>query len=117
MPFYDYVYNTMDKSTDDLYERTLEGKDETIDVVHLAHPTTLQSIYHFRLGFASIASKPYRSKWYMVMMAPVSWISMMVTWIYGSTFTLERNTMDEMKMQIWAIPRYTFQVQKFSILY
>lgn len=112
MPFYDYVYNTMDKSTDDLYERTLEGKEENIDVVHLTHPTTLQSIFYFRLGFASLASMPYHSKWYMIVMSPVSWISMMVTSIYGSTFTVERNTMDKLKMQTWAIPRYAFQVCK-----
>ncbi|XP_078173699.1 very-long-chain aldehyde decarbonylase GL1-5-like [Carex rostrata] len=109
MPFYDYVYNTMDKSSDDLYERTLEGKEENIDVVHLAHPTTLQSIFYFRLGFASLASMPYHSKWYMIVLSPVSWISMMVTSIYGSTFTVERNTMDKLKMQTWAIPRYAFQ--------
>ncbi|KAJ1694009.1 hypothetical protein LUZ63_010707 [Rhynchospora breviuscula] len=109
MPFYDYVYNTMDKSSDDLYERSLKGKEETIDVVHLTHPTTLQSIFHFRLGFAAFASNPFHSKWYMIAMSPVYWISMMVTWFYGSTFTVERNTMDDLKMQTWAIPRYTFQ--------
>ncbi|KAJ4784389.1 Fatty acid hydroxylase superfamily [Rhynchospora pubera] len=109
MPFYDYVYNTMDKSSDDLYERSLKGKEESIDVVHLTHPTTLQSIFHFRLGFAAFASNPFHSKWYMIVMSPVYWISMMVTWLYGSTFTVERNTMDDQKMQTWAIPRYTFQ--------
>ncbi|KAJ3690092.1 hypothetical protein LUZ61_019256 [Rhynchospora tenuis] len=109
MPFYDYVYNTMDKSSDDLYEKSLKGKEETIDVVHLTHPTTLQSIFHFRLGFAAFASNPCHSTWYMIVMSPLYWISMMVTWLYGSTFTVERNTMIDLKMQTWAIPRYTFQ--------
>ncbi|EHA8587100.1 very-long-chain aldehyde decarbonylase GL1-5 [Cocos nucifera] len=109
VPFYDYMYNTLDKSSDDLYERKLKGEEETLDVVHLSHPTALQSIYHLRLGFPSIASKPYKSKWYMFMMWPISWVSMVLAWIYGSSFTVEKNSMKKLRMQTWAIPRYNFQ--------
>ncbi|OAY64616.1 Protein ECERIFERUM 1 [Ananas comosus] len=109
MPFYDYIYGTMDKSSDDLYESSLKGKEEAPDVVHLTHPTTLQSIYHLRLGFASLASRPYNSKWYMLIMWPISSVSMLLTWIYGSSFTVERNTLKKLKLQTWAIPRYNFQ--------
>lgn len=110
MPFYDYIYNTMDKSSDALYEKSLKGKEETVEVVHLTHLTSLQSIYHMRPGFAEYASKPYTSKWYMRMMWPVSWLSMVLTWTYGSSFTVERNVMKKLKMQSWAIPRYSFHV-------
>lgn len=109
MPFYDYIYDTMDKSSDDLYERKLKGEEEGLDVVHLTHPTTLQSIYHLRLGFASLASKPYNSKWYMLLMWPTAWLSMVLTWIYGSSFTVERNSLNKLRMQTWVIPRYNFQ--------
>ncbi|KAI4331814.1 hypothetical protein L6164_016769 [Bauhinia variegata] len=46
MPIYDYIYGTMDKSTDIIYETSLKGQDESPDVVHLTHLTTLDSIYH-----------------------------------------------------------------------
>ncbi|KAG0549341.1 hypothetical protein BDA96_01G247300 [Sorghum bicolor] len=108
MPFYDYIYNTMDKSSDTLYEKSLKGKEETVDVVHLTHLTSLHSIYHMRPGFAEYASRPYASKWYVRMMWPMSWISMVLTWTYGSSFTVERNVMKKLKMQSWAIPRYSF---------
>jgi len=108
MPFYDYIYNTMDKSSDTLYEKSLKAKDETVDVVHLTHLTSLQSIYHMRPGFAEYASKPYTSKWYMRMMWPVSWLSMVLTWTYGTSFAVERNLMKKLRMQSWAIPRYSF---------
>ncbi|GJN20836.1 hypothetical protein PR202_gb08262 [Eleusine coracana subsp. coracana] len=108
MPFYDYIYNTMDKSSDTLYEKSLKGKEEEVDVVHLTHLTSLQSIYHMRPGFAEYASKPFASKWYMRMMWPVSWLSMVLTWTYGSSFTVERNVMKKLRMQSWAIPRYSF---------
>jgi len=56
MPLYDYLYGTLDKSSDDLYERTLHGREEAPDVVHLTHLTTPDSVLHLRLGFASLAA-------------------------------------------------------------
>ncbi|KAL6652403.1 hypothetical protein ACP70R_011328 [Stipagrostis hirtigluma subsp. patula] len=111
MPFYDYMYNTMDKSSDELYERSLKGTDETPDFVHLTHMTTLQSTYHLRIGIASIASKPSDNPvWYSWMIWPVAWLLMVLTWIYGSSaFVIERLQMKKFKMQTWAIPRYNFQ--------
>ncbi|KAI5016423.1 hypothetical protein ZWY2020_006274 [Hordeum vulgare] len=108
MPLYDYIYNTMDKSSDKLHEKSLDNKQEAIDVVHLTHLTSLQSIYHMRPGFAEFASKPYASKWYMRIMWPLSWLSMVLTWVYGSWFTVERNVMEKLRIQSWAIPRYNF---------
>ncbi|KAJ9680388.1 hypothetical protein PVL29_019652 [Vitis rotundifolia] len=60
-----YSYGTMDKSSDVLYEKSLITPEELPHVVHFTHLVTPQSIYHLRLGFASLASKPYTSKWYV----------------------------------------------------
>uniref|UniRef100_A0A0D9ZN31 aldehyde oxygenase (deformylating) n=1 Tax=Oryza glumipatula TaxID=40148 RepID=A0A0D9ZN31_9ORYZ len=77
MPFYDYIYNTMDSSSDELYERSLKGTEETPDIVHLTHMTSLKSTYHLRIGITSISSKPCNdSVWYMWMLWPVAWLSM-----------------------------------------
>ncbi|RVW66842.1 Protein ECERIFERUM 1 [Vitis vinifera] len=64
MPIYDYIYGTMDKSSDALYEKSLIRPEQLPHVVHLTHLVTPQSIYHLRLGFASLASKPYTYKCY-----------------------------------------------------
>lgn len=123
MPVYDYIYGTVDKTSDALYETSLKRQEDSPDVVHLTHLTTPESIYHMRLGFASMASKPHdhhtSSKWYMWLMWPVTVWSMMFTWIYGRTFVVERNHLNKFKLQTWAIPRYNFQVctyEKFSYL-
>ena len=112
MPFYDYIYNTMDKSSDQLYQSSLRGTEETPDLVHLTHMTDLQSAYHLRIGFASIASKPSnRSMWYMWTLWPLAWLSMVFAWVYGSSaFVVERIKLKKLTMQTWAIPRYNFQV-------
>ncbi|KAF6168832.1 hypothetical protein GIB67_042139 [Kingdonia uniflora] len=109
MPFYDYLYGTMDVSTDKVYETSLKGKTETPDAVYLMHPTTLESIYHLRPGFPSLASGPYASKWFMWMLWPVTYGCMLLSWVYDSVFTVERHVFNDLKMQTWAIPRYSFQ--------
>ena len=90
MPLYDYIYGTMDKSSDTLYEISLKKKEKVPHVVHLTRLTTLDSIYHLRLGLSSLASSPHISKWFMWLMWPLTLLSMMLTWIYGRTFVVER---------------------------
>ncbi|KAI3984486.1 hypothetical protein MKX01_033979 [Papaver californicum] len=121
MPMYDYLYGTMDKSSDDLYENSLKRQEESPHVVHLTHPTTPDSIYHLRIGFASLASKPYNTaspnrKWYLLMIKGLLWpLNWMFSYI-NSTFVVERNSFDKdgtgkaiLKLQTWAVPRYCYQ--------
>ncbi|KAK6119310.1 hypothetical protein DH2020_046945 [Rehmannia glutinosa] len=106
MPFYDYIHGTMDKSTDALHETSLKRQGDFPDVIHLTHLTTPESIFHLQVGFASFASRPQNSKWYMW---PLTFWSMLLNFIYGRTFIVERNLFEELKLQSWAIPRYTIQ--------
>ncbi|KAI3997503.1 hypothetical protein MKX01_008110 [Papaver californicum] len=126
MPMYDYIYGTTDKSSDNLYETSLKRTEESPDVVHLTHPTTPGSIYHLRLGFASLASKPYiptstNNQWYYFIIKWVLWPltflwSILFQRIFSQTFVLENNSLDDqhatkklLKIQTWAIPRYSYQ--------
>nr|GMD95561.1 protein ECERIFERUM 1-like [Ipomoea batatas] len=88
MPFYDYIYGTMDKSSDTLYEVSLEKEEEFPDVVHLTHLITPESVYYLRLGFSSWASVPQNQKWYIWLMWP---LTIIINSISNQTFILERN--------------------------
>ncbi|KAL5990375.1 hypothetical protein ACLOJK_011275 [Asimina triloba] len=109
LPIYDYIYGTWDASSDIIYESSLRGKEEKTAVVHLTHPTTPHSIYHLRLGVSWIASRPYASKWYMWIMWPMTWGIALLMGMSDSAFVVERNKLNKLKMQTWAIPRYAFQ--------
>eukprot|EP01018_Ginkgo_biloba_P014319 Gb_13823 [translate_table: standard] len=109
MPLYDYIYGTVDKFTDSLYEDKWQGSNEKLDFAYLTHATSLLSIFHLRLGFASFAAMPYSSKWYMWILWPISNAIMLFLWIFGRTFTAEKNRLKQLHMQTWVIPRYTFQ--------
>ena len=111
MPIYDYIYGTVDKSSDALYESSLK-KEESPDVVHLSHLTTTKSIYQLPLGFASLASKPHTSTWYLWLLWPVTLWSMMLTRIFGRSFVIERQHFDnKLRLQTWVIPKYSLQVR------
>lgn len=110
MPIYDYIYGTFDKSSDVLHETSLEREEDIADVVHLTHFTTVDSIYHLRLGFASVASKPQNSTWYLGLLSPLTWWSMIMTSYFGQTVVSERNKFKDLKLQSWAIPRFNCQV-------
>lgn len=106
----------MDKSTDTLYETSLKKPDDIPDAVHLTHMTTPQSVYQLRVGFAGLASNPLTSTWYLWLMWPVTLWSMILTWIHGRTFIIERNTFKKLKAQSWAVPRYRIHVSFFTTL-
>ncbi|KDP28916.1 hypothetical protein JCGZ_14687 [Jatropha curcas] len=106
MPLYDYVYGTVDESSDTLYKASVERAEDSPDVVHLVHLTTPDSIYHLQFGFACFASKPYSSKWYLRFMWPAT---LLWSRICGRTFVSERNTFNTVKWQSWLVPRHKGQ--------
>ncbi|KAL9262509.1 Very-long-chain aldehyde decarbonylase CER1-like protein [Drosera capensis] len=106
MPFYDYIYGTWDESSDSFYLAAIKKAEEPPVMVHLTHLTTLESIYHLRLGLSSFSTTPLASKWYLKAMWPITLSSMSLTWIYGKIFAIETNTFEKLKFQTWCIPRY-----------
>ena len=112
MPVYDYIYGTVDKVTDPLYETSLNKEEEVSHVVQLSHLTTADSIYHLRFGLASLASRPHTSKWYFSLIWPMTLLFTMLNWIYGRTFVVERNRFNNLNLQTWVIPKYTQEVRK-----
>ncbi|KAL1352904.1 hypothetical protein HN51_016873 [Arachis hypogaea] len=110
MPIYDYIYGTVDTSTETTYETCLKKPMEVADVVHLTHLTTLHSIYQLRLGVASLASNPQTSKWYLHLMWPFTFCSMLITTcLHGPAFLLETNNFQNLNLQSWVIPRFKIQ--------
>ncbi|CAL1390462.1 unnamed protein product [Linum trigynum] len=114
MPLYDHLYATVDRSTDDLHEKSLSRGDESPDVVHLTHLTTPESVYRLRLGFAYLAASPSaddgRLRLLHRLLWPVTLWTMALTWLYGrAAFVLERHRFGDVRLQTWALPKYKIQ--------
>lgn len=113
MPIYDYIYNTVDKSSDILYTNSLKRPQESPNVVHLTHLTTLDSIYHLPFVFASLASRPQllNSTWHLWVICPLTWTWYKIsTWFHAHKFTADRILFDKVASQAWVIPRYNRHV-------
>jgi aldehyde decarbonylase len=110
MPIYDYIYGTVDTSTNAAYEASLNRPNESPEAVHLTHLTTFDSIFQLRLGFSSLASNPQTSKWYLNLMWPFTMCSMLMTWFSGQAFVLENNSFKDLKVVCWFLPRFKTQV-------
>ncbi|EAY87991.1 hypothetical protein EE612_014430 [Oryza sativa] len=110
MPVYDYIYGTTDKSSDELYERTLQGRDEAAwrpDVVHLTHLTAPESVFHNRLGFAAVASNPLGAAASGHLLRAASAVASPLLSLFASTFRSEANRLDKLNIETWVIPRFT----------
>jgi aldehyde decarbonylase len=120
MPLYDYLYGTLDKSSDDLYERTVHGRgEEKPDVVHLTHLTTPASIFHLRLGFASLASAPLLASTSVMRMLRLlgSWAAYPLASRLGRTFRSEASRLHKLSIETWVVPRYTSQVRTYGVFH
>lgn len=117
MPMYDYIYGTMDMSTDSTYETSIQKSEELPDVVHLTHLTSPNSIYYLRLGFASMAARPQtsKSKWLVLLLWPITVVFIIFSWVYGHSFIVERNSFKKLNLQSWVVPRFNVQVSLYKI--
>uniref|UniRef100_A0A803L1N5 Uncharacterized protein n=1 Tax=Chenopodium quinoa TaxID=63459 RepID=A0A803L1N5_CHEQI len=109
-----YWYHSL-HHTHIVYETSLKKPEDVPDVAHLTHLTTLQSVYHLRLGFASLASKRLNYKWYMWLIWPLTCWSALITWAYGRTFIIERNTFKKLKAKLWIVPCFKKEVSYFHL--
>ncbi|KAF3547808.1 hypothetical protein DY000_02002026 [Brassica cretica] len=111
MPIYDYMYGTNDKSSDSLYETSLEQEEEKPDAIHLTHLTSLDSIYHFRLGFSSLSSHPLSSRCYLVLMRPFTIIiSFILTSFSSRAFVFERNRFRDLTIHSHLLPKFSSHI-------
>ncbi|CAN6175349.1 unnamed protein product [Urochloa humidicola] len=115
MPFYDYLYGTLDASSDLLHERALRrrSEEEPIDVVHLTHLAAPESIFHLRLGFASLAAVPLATTTSSTAAAALAALArpfVALTSLLGTTaLRAETNRLGKLNIETWVVPRYTSQ--------
>ncbi|KAJ0259619.1 hypothetical protein HA466_0059440 [Hirschfeldia incana] len=120
MPMYDYIYGTNDKCSNSLYEASLDQEEEKPDAIYLTHLTSLDSIYHLRLGVASLSSNPLSSRCYLLLMRPFTlMLSFILTFLSFRTFAFERNRFRDLTLHSHLVPKfashYKSQQQKESI--
>ncbi|KAI5064304.1 hypothetical protein GOP47_0020974 [Adiantum capillus-veneris] len=110
MPMYDYIYGTMDSTSESLYRIVRKGHEKKVHCVYLTHATDLLSVFHLQFGFQTFAAQPYSKKWYMWIMWPIALPLMLLAWLFGKPFVGATHFIgSKLELQTWVIPRFSFQ--------
>ena len=107
MPIYDYMYGTVDKNSDKLYEESSAGRVvKAPDMVFLAHGTEILSVFHLGCMSRSFSSRPYLKKWTTWLLYPLALLLIVVLPFLRAPFTTARNKLRGLTTETWCMPRY-----------
>ena len=115
MPVYDYAYGTMDRSSDELYDKAIAGKaspKKTPDVVFMAHGTELLSVFHLPFAFRSFSSRPFNTN---SILLKILWpftlpVVIALRFFPGvRAFVSDKHRLKKMNIETWVTPAWGFQ--------
>jgi len=112
MPLYDHVYGTADVTSDELYEKAINGRAVPVtapDVVFMAHGTELLSVFHLPFMLRSFSSRPFVSQWWLKPFWPLCVPFVLVLRMFGKSFVADRHRLKTLNCETWVTPAWGFQ--------
>lgn len=90
----------------------LAGRNDQVpDFVFLAHVLDLVSAMHVQFIFRWHSSMPFAVKPLLLVFWPVAIVIMLCMWAWSKTFLVSMYRLRGRLHQIWAVPRFGFQVR------
>lgn len=84
--------------------------DEVPDFVFLAHVVDVMQSLHVPFVMRTFASTPFSVQLFLLPMWPFAFLVMLAMWFWSKTFVISCYNLRGRLHQIWAVPRYGFQV-------
>ncbi|BBM98496.1 aldehyde decarbonylase [Marchantia polymorpha subsp. ruderalis] len=110
MPLYDHLNGTVNKNSDELYDRITAGRQETApDFVFLPHCVDMLSALQVTFVLRHTAAHPYSSQWYLWFLLPIPILSCICMTIWGKVFVAYKYYLNDIVGQTWVVPRFGFQ--------
>ncbi|KAK4344448.1 hypothetical protein RND71_037542 [Anisodus tanguticus] len=112
MPLFDVLGNTLNPKSWDMHTKASieSGKNGRVpDFVFLAHVVDMTSALHVPYVFRSFSSTPFSTKLYMIPLLPLSFLAMLVMWLYSKPFLNTFYYLRGYLHQTWVVPRFGFQ--------
>lgn len=81
------------------------------DFVFLAHVVDVTHSLHVQFVLRWTASLPQKFRPFIIFMWPGAFLVMLMMWAWSKTFLISSYTIRDKLHQIWAVPRYGFQVR------
>ncbi|THG07960.1 hypothetical protein TEA_003804 [Camellia sinensis var. sinensis] len=113
MPLYDALGNTLNSKSWDLHKTLLlnSGKNWRVpDFVFLAHVVDITASLRSQVFvFRSFASKPFRTRIFLLPIWPLAFTVMLVMWAKSKPFSVSFYNLRGRLHHTWAVPRFGFQ--------
>uniref|UniRef100_A0A804UDL4 Very-long-chain aldehyde decarbonylase CER1-like C-terminal domain-containing protein n=1 Tax=Zea mays TaxID=4577 RepID=A0A804UDL4_MAIZE len=110
MPLFDLLGGTIDRRSWDMQRKMSAGVDEVPDFVFLAHVVDVMQSLHVPFVMRTFASTPFSVQLFLLPMWPFAFLVMLAMWVWSKTFVISCYNLRGRLHQIWAVPRYGFQV-------
>jgi hypothetical protein len=85
--------------------------DEVPDFVFLAHVVDVMQSLHVPFVLRTFSSTPFSVQLFLLPMWPFAFLVMLAMWVWSKTFVISCYSLRGRLHQIWAVPRYGFQVR------
>ncbi|XP_009798188.1 very-long-chain aldehyde decarbonylase CER3-like [Nicotiana sylvestris] len=112
MPLFDVLGNTLNPKSWDMHAKASveSGKNGRVpDFVFLAHVVDMTSALHVPYMFRSFSSIPFSTKLFLIPLLPLSFLAMLVMWLYSKPFLNTFYYLRGYLHQTWVVPRFGFQ--------
>ena len=80
------------------------------DHVFLVHEVGLDSVLHLSMGLIGFHTIPFRHRWYVTLLMPITIPIMLAMWAFATPFYACEHHIDDIFAQTWVMPRFGFQV-------
>jgi hypothetical protein len=84
--------------------------DEVPDFVFLAHVVDVMQSLHVPFVLRTFSSTPFSVQLFLLPMWPFAFLVMLAMWVWSKTFVISCYNLRGRLHQMWAVPRYGFQV-------
>ncbi|KAJ7979543.1 protein ECERIFERUM 3 [Quillaja saponaria] len=112
MPLFDALGNTLNRKSWLLYNKfsSNSGQNGVVpDFVFLAHIVDVSQAIHAPFVFRSLASLPYKTRFFLVPFWPITLMFLLAMWVWSKAFLFSFYNLRGRLHQTWVVPRFGFQ--------
>ncbi|KAH0707023.1 hypothetical protein KY289_012099 [Solanum tuberosum] len=112
MPLFDVIGNTLNPKSWEMHTKASiqSGTNSQVpNFVFLAHVVDITSALHVPFVLRSFSSIPFTIKLYIIPLLPLSFLAMIIMWLYSKPFLNTFYYLNNYLHQTWVIPRFGFQ--------
>eukprot|EP00931_Biecheleriopsis_adriatica_P065680 TRINITY_DN40174_c0_g1_i1.p1 TRINITY_DN40174_c0_g1~~TRINITY_DN40174_c0_g1_i1.p1 ORF type:complete len:582 (+),score=90.65 TRINITY_DN40174_c0_g1_i1:51-1748(+) len=103
-PFWDYLFGTVHKTTEQLHGQVLSQEPRKLDAVFLGHGHGMHSMLHLPWLSPFLASHQHEQRWWMVLLQPLTFVWVLICRYILQTSCVQRYQYRGTQCATWCLP-------------